>query len=431
MSKALQPKVAASSGNQVGKLGKFPPILAATEIRDLSSLGSSQIARVSSLLLYSQTLSMMNLNTLKTPCLILDLERVKRNAARINDRVRALGVGLRPHIKTHKSIEVARIQTEGHSRAITVSTLAEATAFAAHGFRDITYAVPIETGKIMEAIELSKKCERLALITDDFDIPIQLNDSALKEGVKLDVFLKVDCGYHRCGVEPCSKEAFEIPRRITDSSNLRFAGILTHAGHSYHARPGADLLKVARHERDLMLDLAAQLRTEGIEVPTISIGSTPTFIHVDHLTGIDEVRAGNYIFFDAFQATLGSCKPTDCALTVLASVVHRDRCHRKVVIDAGAIALSKDRGAVEFDPDSGYGRVQDLDGTDLGLRVHSLSQEHGICKGVDDQLLEQLKVGTRVRILANHSCLTASQHSLYHVLQGNQIVDRWAIERGW
>src|ERR1051325_5448922 len=195
MSKALQPKVAASSGNQVGKLGKFPPILAATEIRDLSSLGSSQIARVSSLLLYSQTLSMMNLNTLKTPCLILDLERVKRNAARINDRVRALGVGLRPHIKTHKSIEVARIQTEGHSRAITVSTLAEATAFAAHGFRDITYAVPIETGKIMEGIELSKKCERLALITDDFDIPIQLNDSALKEGVKLDVFLKVDCGY--------------------------------------------------------------------------------------------------------------------------------------------------------------------------------------------------------------------------------------------
>ena len=373
----------------------------------------------------------MTFHSLKTPCLILDVERVRRNAERITERVRAFGVGLRPHVKTHKCIEVARIQTAGHSGAITVSTLAEVNAFAAAGFDDITYAVPIEPGKFAEAIELSKKCERLALITDDASIPCPLNDEARKAGVKLDLFLKVDCGYHRCGVEPTSKGAFEIPRQIADSANLRFAGILTHAGHSYHARSKEELLNIARHERDLMLQLASQLRASGTDVPTVSIGSTPTITHVDRLEGIDEVRAGNYIFFDAFQATLGSCEARECALTLLASVVHRDRCRHKVTIDAGAIALSKDHGAVEFDPNCGYGQVQDLEGTDFGVRIDSLSQEHGVLTVPDDRVFDQLKIGSRVRILANHSCLTSAQHSHYHVLEHGQIVERWDIHRGW
>jgi D-serine deaminase-like pyridoxal phosphate-dependent protein len=373
----------------------------------------------------------MNLTTLKTPCLILDVDRVKHNAERISNSARAFGVDLRPHIKTHKCIEVARIQTAGHSGGITVSTLAEANFFAAHGFTDITYAVPVEPGKFTDVIELSKRVERAALITDDPSIPVQLNDAAHKVGVKLDIFLKVDCGYHRCGVEPSSKEAYEIPRRIIDASNLRFAGILTHAGHSYHARSSEELLHIARHERDLMLEFAAQLHKSGVDVPIISIGSTPTIVHVDHLEGINEVRAGNYIFFDAFQATLGSCQINECALTVLASVVHRDPCRRKIVIDAGAIALSKDQGPFDLDPTCGYGQVQDLDGNDLGFSIHSLSQEHGIFTVSDDQILDQLTVGTRVRVLANHSCLTSAQHSHYHVLEGNRIVDRWAIQSGW
>jgi D-serine deaminase-like pyridoxal phosphate-dependent protein len=373
----------------------------------------------------------MNFHSLKTPCLILDVERVRRNAERITKYVRAFGVGLRPHVKTHKCVEVARIQTAGHSGAITVSTLAEANAFAAAGFNDITYAVPIEPGKFAEAIELSKRCKRLALITDDSTIPSSLNDAARKAEVTLALFLKVDCGYHRCGVEPMSKEAYEIPRQIADSSNLRFAGILTHAGHSYHARSKEELRNIAQHERDLMLQLASQLRASGIEVSTVSIGSTPTITHVDRLEGIDEVRAGNYIFFDAFQATLGSCGASECALTVLASVVHRDRCRHKVIIDAGAIALSKDHGAVEFDPNCGYGQVQDLDGIDLGLRIDSLSQEHGVISAAEDRVFDQLKIGTRVRILANHSCLTSAQHSHYHVLEQGRIVDQWNIQRGW
>lgn len=374
----------------------------------------------------------MNLQTIKTPSLVLDAGRVRRNAERMSERIKGLGAALRPHVKTHKCVEVARIQTERGAGGLTVSTLAEARAFATHGFKDITYAVPIEPGKFDEAIELSRLCERFALITDDAAIPPLLDEAARRAGVTLDLFLKVDCGYHRCGVEPERPEALEIPRRIGDAANLRFAGILTHAGHSYLARSQAELLALARRERDVMTEFAARLRTDGIEVPTVSVGSTPTATHYDHLEGVNEARPGNYIFFDAFQATLGSCAFEDCALTVLAAVVHRDRVRRKVVLDAGAIALSKDRGAVGLDPSCGYGRVLDLGGAETGLRVGSLSQEHGEVVVEDDKMLDALTVGARVRVLANHSCLSAAQHTHYHVLdEGARVVDRWEIQRGW
>jgi D-serine deaminase-like pyridoxal phosphate-dependent protein len=383
------------------------------------------------MVLYSPHFKHMDLHTIKTPSLVLDVERVRRNAARMSGRIKGLGAALRPHVKTHKCVEVARIQTEGQPGGVTVSTLAEARAFAAHGFRDITYAVPIEPGKFDEAIELSRLCERFALITDDPSVPPPLDEAARRAGVTLDLFLKVDCGYHRVGVEPDRPEALEIPRRINDAANLRFAGILTHAGHSYHARSREELFSIASRERDVMTEFAARLRSDGVAVPTVSVGSTPTATHYDHLEGVDEARPGNYIFFDAFQATLGSCSFEDCALTVLAAVVHRDRARRKVVLDAGAVALSKDRGPVEFDSSCGYGRVLDLEGAETGLRVGGLSQEHGEVAVEDDRLLDALRVGARVRVLANHSCLSAAQHAHYHVLEGSRLVDRWEIQRGW
>lgn len=363
--------------------------------------------------------------------MLLDIDRVQRNAEQISDIAKRNGVRLRPHIKTHKCIEVARIQTAGHDGALTVSTLAEARAFLKHGFSDITYAVPIERGKFDEAIDILRGGVKLNLLTDDAETSRQLDEAAGNAGVKFDVFLKIDCGTHRVGVEPHTTEALEIPRQISGSKNLNFAGILTHAGHSYNVRSKEEILQVARHERDSMVALAEKLRDDGIEVPTVSIGSTPTISCVDHLKGIDEIRPGNYIFFDAFQATLGSCGFEDTALTVLAAVVHRDPTRRRIVVDAGAVALSKDRGPVEIDPACGYGHVLDMEGNQTGMRVTSLSQEHGEIAVSDDEMFERFTVGSRVRILANHSCLTAAQHSYYNVLENNEIVDRWVIHRGW
>ncbi len=371
----------------------------------------------------------MTLETVNTPSLLLDIERVRRNADRMTETALRTGVRLRPHIKTHKCIEVARIQTAGHDGAITVSTLAEARAFAKHGFSDITYAVPIERGKFDDAIELVRTGVKLNLLTDDAETVKSLDGAASATGVTFDVFLKVDCGTHRVGVEPNSEEAVAIPRLISDASNLNFAGILTHAGHSYNARSKDDIIQVARHERDSMVELAERLRGHDIEVPTVSIGSTPTISCVDHLEGVDEIRPGNYIFFDAYQATLGSCGFEDTALTVLTAVIHKGT--NRLVVDAGAIALSKDRGPVALDPACGYGHVLDVEGSETGMRVTSLSQEHGEIEAGGAEAFTRVKVGDRLRILANHSCLTAAQHSHYHVMEHDEIVDRWEIHRGW
>lgn len=376
-------------------------------------------------------MSGLDLGALKTPSLILDGEKVKRNADRVATIAKRLSVRLRPHIKTHKCLEIARIQTSGFDGAVTVSTLEEARAFARGDFTDFTYAVPIEPGKFADAIELVRSGARLNVLTDDVSIPAKLDPAATEAGVRMSVFVEIDCGDHRSGVDPSTDAAIDIARAIRDGKSLDFAGLLTHAGHSYGATSVEEIAQVARDERDTMIDIAGRVRADGIDVPTVSIGSTPTINHIDHLDGIDEVRPGNYIFFDAYQATLGSCEPEDCALSVLAAVVHRNYEQKKVIVDAGAIALSKDRGPIHLDANCGFGRVLDLDGNDTGLRVASMSQEHGTIPVTNKNLLDRLTVGTRLRILANHSCLTAAQYDRYHVVDGLRVIDEWQIHRGW
>jgi D-serine deaminase-like pyridoxal phosphate-dependent protein len=373
----------------------------------------------------------MNLDSLQTPSLLLDIDRVRQNADAMQVRARHWRVRLRPHIKTHKCVEVAEIQLAGLPKAVTVSTLMEAQVFASHGFRDVTYAVPIEPGKFQRAASIAHECERLAVITDDLSLVNGLNAAAGHEQAVIDVFLDVDCGYRRTGVDPRSPEVFHIVRAIRECSHLRFAGILTHAGHAYRCGTPQERLAVARQERDVMVELAARLRERDLAVPVVSIGSTPTMTAVDHLEGVDEIRPGNYVFFDAMQARLGSCRTGDCALSVLAAVVHRDLAGRKVVIDAGAIALSKDQGALELDPAAGYGRILNLEGHDLGMTISSLAQEHGTIVVSDEGVVEKLPIGARVRVLANHSCLTAAQHAHYNVVSAGEVVDRWPIHRGW
>jgi D-serine deaminase-like pyridoxal phosphate-dependent protein len=370
-----------------------------------------------------------DLHALPTPSLVVDRARVVRNVERMGTRIAALGARLRPHVKTHKAIEVGRMQQAAGMHGITVSTLAEARAFAAHGFDDITYAVPIEPGKFAAVAAIAAAGTRLAVITDDLDVPVPLAAEATSAGVTMDVYVKVDCGYGRAGVDPRGATLPALAQRIGDQRGLRFAGILAHAGHSYQARGAAKILEVARAERDVMVAAAARLAAAGIAVPTVSIGSTPTASHIDDLAGVHEVRTGNYCFYDVMQVAIGSCTADDVALSVLAAVVHRDA--HKLILDAGAIAMSKDAGITDPDGVTHYGRVVTLEGEDLGLRVTSLSQEHGWVPVADARLRERLAVGTRVRVLANHSCLTAAQFAEYQVLDGTRVTERWTNHRGW
>jgi D-serine deaminase-like pyridoxal phosphate-dependent protein len=206
---------------------------------------------------------------------------------------------------------------------------------------------------------------------------------------------------------------------------MRFAGILSHSGHAYHAPSRGEIAAVAEEERRVMTAFAARSREAGINVHRISVGSTPALSVVDRLDGVDEIRPGNYVFYDYTQSVLGSCAVADCAVTVLASVVSSQAGARHSVVDAGALALSKDRGP-DFAPQPTMGEIfQDYQRGLLrkDARLSSVSQEHGIVNA-------RLPVGERVRILPNHSCLTSACFDEYHVVRGDEVVDRWKIWRG-
>jgi D-serine deaminase-like pyridoxal phosphate-dependent protein len=359
-------------------------------------------------------------NDLPTPALLLDLDKLEANLEGMAARVHGLEVALRPHIKTHKCIEVARLQLSLGATGITVSTLLEAEVFAEHGFTDITWASPISLARVQQAQELADRVT-LRVIIDSPDALVRIRGT----GYPFHVWLDVDCGYHRTGVDPRSEVAVNLARDIHESPKLTFDGILTHAGHAYHATSREEIIRVAEEERCVMVEFADRLRSEGIDVSRISVGSTPTMSLVKDLNGVTEARPGNYALYDYTQATLGSCGVEDCAATVLASVVSSQPGSDHCVVDAGALGLSKDLGP-ETAAKQTVGEIFGDYSEGMLLpenRVISVSQEHGIVSG-------RMPVGEKVRILPNHSCLTVAMYDEFHVVRGDNVVDKWDIWRG-
>jgi len=359
-----------------------------------------------------------SIHDLPTPALLLDLDRVEQNVAAMAARCRALGVTLRPHVKTHKCVELAERQRAHGARGITVATLVEARVFADHGFDDVTWAFPVVLGRLAEVRALADRITLRVFV----DGP-EAVDALERSGTAVHVWLKIDCGYHRAGLDPAAPATLDLARRIVASRHLTFDGLATHSGHAY-AAVGCDRIRaVAEEERRILADLRARLADEGI-VGAASVGSTPAMTCVEHLDGITEARPGNYVFYDGMQVDLGVCTPRDCGVTVLASVVSRQPRATHSIADAGALALSKDAG--HPGPDAAMGRL--FDDYETGTlrtdaRLTALSQEHG-------KVSAPLPVGERIRILPNHSCLTVACFDEYHVVQGESVVDRWRIWRG-
>ena len=375
----------------------------------------------------------MRITELKTPCALVDLDVVERNCARMSARAEGLGVKLRPHVKTHKCVSIARIQTRGHSGAITVSTLAEARAFAAGGFVDITYAVPVPLAAIPEAADMLRQGVHLKLLLDHEATLRELEAFGLARGVSFPVFLKVDCGYHRAGVDPEREESAAFAVSVARSPHLSLEGLLTHAGHAYHCRSAEEIRVVAEQERAVMAGFAAKLRSAGVLVPEVSAGSTPTCCVAENWTGVTEIRPGNYVFFDVFQGAIGSCSSDDAlAFTVLATVIGHYPERGRMLLNAGALALSKDPGPAHLDPDGGFGIPCDLSGKPIrGLKLTGLSQEHAEAVVSAPALYGRFPIGAPLRIIPNHSCLAAACFERYLVLRGGEVVDEWRTERGW
>ncbi len=369
---------------------------------------------------------------LATPSALVDLPVLRRNSRSMAERACRLGVRLRPHVKTHRCVPAARLQVQASSGPVTVSTLAEARHLADAGFRDITYAVPIAPGRIAAAAELARRVDHLQLLVDHPRTVSLLEAHAELHEMCLEVWLKVDCGGRRSGLAPDDPQATALAGRLHRSRFLELRGLLTHAGQAYGCRNREEIRQVAQQERQVVTQLRDRLGQSGIPALETSIGSTPTLRVAEELPGITEVRPGNYVFFDAFQVALGCCTLADVAFSVLATVIGSYPQRSEIVIDAGALALSKDPGPTHIDPDCGFGVVLSADGSRLGgLRVVSLSQEHAVIRCRDAAQAASLAPGSMLRVIPNHSCLAAACFATYHVLDGGRIIDQWHPVRGW
>jgi D-serine deaminase-like pyridoxal phosphate-dependent protein len=374
------------------------------------------------------------IDDLPTPALILDRAVLGRNLKRMSDRLSAAGVMLRPHLKTAKSVTIGRMAVEGHDGRITVSTLAEARYFAHGGFKDILYGVGIVPSKLAAVMELRRRDINLRVVTDNLAVARSIADAA-KDGDTFCVFIEIDSGGGRAGLpSPELPGLLDIARVLHQAPNVELAGVMTHAGHSYHESTPEGIAAVAEQERQAIVGAAEKLRAAGIPCPIVSGGSTPTAMHSRDFTGITEMRPGVYVFNDLDQEFIGSCKPADLALSVLASVIGHYPHRNQLLIDAGALALSKDISAQEFQPKVGFGTIADAPVKDMA--VVACSQEHGFV-GADDPIpYGNLPVGSRVRVWPNHACITAAAYDRYYVIDsdldgGKSIVGTYDRINGW
>ncbi|MBR0843405.1 alanine racemase [Bradyrhizobium liaoningense] len=375
------------------------------------------------------------IGALATPALLLDMDRLDRNLDRLSSRMAARGVVLRPHMKTAKSIDVARRAHRSGPGPITVSTLAEAEHFAGHGFRDITYAVGLAPHTAERAMRLRKAGIDIKVLLDSPEQAAMLGAAGRIAGVTPSTFVEIDCDGHRGGLTATDLKLVVVAAALAEA-DVKLAGILTHAGESYSLCAPEALVAAAENERAVAVAAATTLRAAGHECPIVSVGSTPTAYFAEDLTGVTEMRAGVYMFFDLVMHGVGVCTTDDIAISVLATVIGKKPEKGWILVDAGWMALSRDRGSAAQRVDQAYGLVCDLAGKIYpDLIVSQASQEHGILaiRSGSAQALPDLSIGAKVRVLPNHACATASQHELYNVVSGGSsaIGAQWPRMRGW
>ncbi len=372
-----------------------------------------------------------------TPCAVVDRSKLTRNIGRLNRSLARFDVDLRPHVKTTKSPDISRLLTDGYSGAITVSTLAEAEYFHEAGFTDILYAVGIAPGKLPRVA---------ALLDGGADIKVILDSPAMASLVAnwgasnkhlIPTLIEINSDDHRAGIDPGDPVLVETARILDQSAGATFLGVMTHAGASYDCESTEAIGAMAQRERDMAVRCADEIRAAGIECRIISVGSTPTALYASNLDGVTEVRAGVYPFFDLVQAGLGCCEPDDVALSVLTTVIGHQHRLNTLLTDAGGLALSKDRGTSAQTLDCRYGLVCDAETGEIidNLVVESVNQEHGILSSMDGSPLDfdRFPVGSQLRILPNHSCMTAAAYSEYLVVEGSDptVTTTWPRCGGW
>ncbi|MEG3134026.1 alanine racemase [Rouxiella sp. T17] len=379
--------------------------------------------------------STANIHHKETPFLLLNRDQLERNVARLRQHTDRFGVPLRPHLKTVKSVEAARlILTEGHGPA-TVSTLKEAEVFSAAGCKDLIYAVGIAPQKLPRVAALLKAGTDISIILDSLEQAHAVASFSREAGVKIPALIEIDSDGHRSGVIPGDNLLIEIGK-VLHNEGAELRGIITHAGESYHCKSLQEHQAMAEKERAAAVACAEALLAAGLPSPVVSVGSTPTAHFSQNLDGVTEVRAGVFTLFDLVMTGAGVCQTSDIALSVVATVIGHQRQKGWIMVDAGWMAMSRDRGTAAQAVDQRYGIVCDMAGNTLGdLIMVDVNQEHGILalRPGSQQNLPDLPYGSRVRILPNHACATVSQHGEFSVVRdGSEEIEAvWPIIHGW
>ncbi len=391
----------------------------------------------------------MHLQDLPTPAALVDTQRMQHNIERMQKRMRSLDVAFRPHVKTSKCIEIAQQQIAAGAHGITVSTLKEAEQFFAAGVTDILYAVGMSAPKLKQAAALMAKGCALKIIADSQVSAKAIVQFGQQQGLQFDVWIEIDTDGHRSGVKPESDELLAIGQVLCAGGASSLGGVMTHAGASYGLSTPAALQAMAEQERSLCVRAAERLRSAGLPCPVVSVGSTPTALSAQNLLGVTEVRAGVYVFFDLVMANVGVCTTQDMALSVLTTVIGHQVEKGWAIVDAGWMAMSRDRGTQSQNHDYRYGQVCDVRGMPIeGCLLSGANQEHGIVSfaapvqasvaqgdhpaGLVNPTIDQrFPIGTTLRILPNHACATAAQFPEYHAVTGQDAGTTWRRFYGW
>ena len=344
---------------------------------------------------------------LDTPSVLLDMNAVEANIARMAALGKRAGVKLRPHTKTHKSPEIAKLQLAAGASGITVAKLGEAEVMAAAGIDDILIAFPLIGRHKLERLTTLHKQINITTSTDSFEVAEGLSRVGEAAGKPVSIYLEVDTGLGRCGVAP-GRETGELARSVIDLKGISIVGVMTHEGHAWTTNSSEERVKIAQGAARLLADTAASLRAEGFPCAEASVGATPTSFHIDEAKGATEFRPGTYVFNDRNLLNMGYADETQCALTVLATIVGRPAPTR-VILDTGSKTLSQDRAGA----DAQMGRVKGHDWT-----LVKLTEEHGV---VEVPANAEVTIGERLEIIPNHACVVTNLANQFVTVRAGRV----------
>lgn len=356
---------------------------------------------------------------IETPALLINKDQLLTNIKDMADYANTYSLRLRPHIKAHRLPQIARLQQDLGASGFTCAKLGEAEMLVNNGMDDVLVAYQLIGQPKMDRLSHLLDQARIAVGCDSMEGARTLQRTAEQYGRKISIYLEIDSGLNRCGVK-AGQNAVDLALQIREKcKDLQLVGVFTHAGQAYAAQSQSELITIARQEGESVASTSRMLKRQGFELQSVSVGSTPTAKYAHLVPGVNEIRPGNYVFYDAIQVGLGVATIEQCALSVLTTVISRPS-ERQVVIDAGSKVLGLDKGAHGIALVNGFGIVLDWS----NLTVERLSEEHGVV--VDESGTGNLPaIGEHLRIIPNHACPVLYRGEKVYVLDKQGTIDLW------